>query len=106
MTHVFHAESKTLTVPVPGDILSTSAAAIREDLDRAIQSLDAECALTLEIDARKALMIDSVGLNLIVATLRQAKTRGITLRLRVSDRNVHRILLFTCLDKYLEVVRQ
>ena len=91
---------------VPGDILSTSTAAIREDLNSAIESFEARTASTLEIDARNASMIDSMGLNLVVSTLREATTRGLKLRLRVADRNVHRILLFTCLDRHLEVVRQ
>jgi anti-anti-sigma factor len=60
---------------------------------------------TVEIDLRRASMVDSVGLNLLVAVLKKAKALGSRTRFVISDNSVARIFQFTRLNEHADVVR-
>lgn len=96
-----HAEG-TAVFSVSGNVLSTTAPQIREQLER----LFADARLrTVEIDLRAAQMVDSVGLNLLVWAWKTLKERKGSLRLRTSSPDIERTLRFTRLSNYIEVVR-
>jgi anti-anti-sigma factor len=86
------------------DILSTNAEGIRADLGRITAQASDNSILT--IDLRACRLVDSVGLNLIVSTIKQCRTRGIKIRLLVAHPNLHRILTFTRLGQYADIVRE
>lgn len=99
--------TKILTVTVPGDLLSTNANAVREELFRLLEPPAGTEGdwLTLRIDLTKAQMIDSVGLNLLVAVVRTLKARNRRTQAVISNPNILRTFQFTRLDQQLEVIR-
>jgi len=100
-------ENNPLTVRVTGDLVSTTTAAVRAEIDvlLAASSRLLEPGATLRLDLTAATMIDSVGLNLVVSLLKAVQTRGAKLQIAYSDQNVLRTLTFTRLDKQLELVK-
>lgn len=97
-------EAGNLTIRVQGDLLSTNAKEIRAALEDLLTAPERQVGLrTVFLDLTSASMIDSVGLNLIVAILRATKQAGGTMTVRHANANVHRILLFTRLDQQLEI---
>ena len=93
-----------LTFIVPGDLLSTTADAIRTELTTLLQSADG--LETLEIDLRGASMVDSVGLNLIVWVWKSVRAKGASLCVRITSADIERTFRFTRLSSHIEVVRE
>ena len=98
---------KSLTLRVPGDLLSTNAEALRLEIlplievsDRAPQPWS-----TFILDLTAAVMVDSVGLNLIVTLLKRVQKSGAKMQIAYSNPNVLRTLTFTRLDKHVELAR-
>jgi anti-anti-sigma factor len=100
-------QKDALTVRVDGDLVSTTTASVRGDIDRLLASMDDPwpAGTTLQLDLARAKMIDSMGLNLVVSLLKAAQKQGGRLRVAYADANVLRILTFTRLDKQLELVK-
>lgn len=89
---------------IPGDLLSTNAAATRSQLDAYLASREGNGAWTvLELDLRRAAMVDSVGLNFLVSLHKRLSGEGKRLRVLILSESVKRILRFTRLDQYVEV---
>lgn len=101
-------EPKTLRCSLPGDLISTTAPAFRETLDTLLStdSLADQPLVWLEIDMRAARFIDSVGINLLVLTLRALEAQKAKMRLLITSKNLLRVLTFTRLTDYVEVVLQ
>ncbi len=101
-------QANTFSASLPGNILSTNAQEVRAQLTAALNDpRSAAGALAVfELDATRAQMIDSVGLNLVVWLLKALRERGARLRLVVSNVHVERTLLFTRLDQQAEIVRR
>jgi anti-anti-sigma factor len=96
----------SLVVSVDGDILSTTAEAIRAGFVQMMNS-DAVKRATwdkLELDLTRSRIIDSAGLNLVVAIVKAMQTRGAAVMARVTSRSVHRTFVFTKLDRQMQVV--
>lgn len=90
----------------PGDILSTNVETLRAEI---FSEFDSAAFLSagyqeFDFDFRKAQMIDSAGLNLIIAILRQIKKKPTRVSALVSNAHVFHILLFTRLDRQMEIV--
>lgn len=97
----------TLTFAVPGDVLSTTAAALRRQIAALLEASAGSPPLgVLEIDLRTARMVDSVGLNLLVWAWKSAQARGAQLRVRLASPDIQRTLRFTRLTSYIEVVNE
>jgi len=107
MKHLLDIREKTLSVTVPGDVLSTNADALREDLFGLLDSPPVKHGDwdTLKLDLTAAQMVDSVGLNLIVAIVRNVKNRNGRIVTTLKSPNIHRTFLFTRLDKQMELVK-
>jgi anti-anti-sigma factor len=102
--HTSTRENGVWTVQVHGDLLSTNAKEIRASVEDLLTAPERITGLkSLVLDLTGASMIDSVGLNLIVAILRATKQAGGAMSVRHNNPNVHRILLFTRLDQQLEI---
>ncbi|MFO1475275.1 MAG: STAS domain-containing protein [Verrucomicrobiota bacterium] len=99
-------ENAVLTLTVPGDLVSTTAPAVREAARPLLEpGAGAAAAWRLvRLDLAAASMVDSVGLNLIVTLFKAAQRSGAKMQLLYKDPNVHRTLLFTRLDKHLELL--
>jgi anti-anti-sigma factor len=106
MKHVFDAPTKTLSLTFPGDIVSTNATALREDIFKILESETVAQAewTTLELDFRAANMVDSMGLNLLVSIIKFARNRGGKVIGHVVNTNVQRALCFTRLNTQMELI--
>lgn len=99
-------DSTRIQFPVPGDLLSTNAAATRSQLDAFLADGGRPGVWTvLELDLRHASMVDSVGLNFLVSLHKRLAADGKRLRVLVLSESVQRILRFTRLDQYVEVAQ-
>ncbi len=92
----------SLSIVVPGDILSTTVATLRREFRGRVEDAGAQWD-TLELDLNATRMIDSVGLNLLVAIIREMNDRGSKIILRGACPHVKRTVQFTRLDRYVEL---
>jgi len=107
IAHTLDIGERLLSISVPGDILSTNVENLRI---AAFALLDdpgvAQGAIrVVEVDLRRASMVDSMGLNLLVSIIRAAKKIGASVRLVVSNNNVMRTLQFTRFHAHAEIRR-
>lgn len=95
-----------LLFPVAGDLLSTNAAEVRSQLDAFLAAHEDRESVwdALEFDLRRASMVDSVGLNFLVSLHKRLHAAGKKLRVRISSESIQRILRFTRLDRYADVI--
>ncbi|MBL9120952.1 MAG: STAS domain-containing protein [Phycisphaerae bacterium] len=100
-------DSSAWTIRINGDLLSTNAKEVRAVVNDLLTEPEkfSKTLKTLLLDLSTAKMIDSVGLNLIVAILRATKQAGGAMKIRHDNPNVQRILLFTRLDQQLEILK-
>jgi anti-anti-sigma factor len=61
--------------------------------------------LGVNLDLTQAQMVDSAGLNAIVSIVRRLQAENKRAVIQVKDPHVHRIFLFTRLDRLAEIVR-
>ncbi len=106
MKHTLEISNRTLTLVVPGDIVSTNAATLRQEAFGILESETITRAdwQTLVIDLRSANMVDSMGLNLLVSIIKFAKNRGTKIIGHIGNANVQRALCFTRLDTQMELI--
>ena len=108
MNHQLDLSSHSLQVTIPGDILSSNAAALREDLFQLLGTpgiRNGDWTL-LRLELSRAKMIDSVGLNLLVALVRDMKAQNRKLQAFIASPNIHRTFQFTRLDQQIQVVQR
>jgi len=106
MQHSIKSAERTLEITLPGDLLSTNAEPIRTEFLALLETpaVKAPHWDTLKLDLTAAKMVDSVGLNLIVAIYKETQKRKAKMAVLVSNPNIQRTFLFTRLDKHLQVV--
>jgi|GEM_PF-640097 len=102
--HQLEPSTKILTITVPGDVLSTNAETLRDQMLPLIQTEEnAQNWETLRLDLNQAKMIDSVGLNLLVRICRVAKEKNRKVQAAISSANIYRTFIFTRLNLLLEI---
>jgi anti-anti-sigma factor len=92
-----------VSLSMKGDLLSTNA----EERGRAIlESLQSEPEpwSELVLNLSNARMVDSVGLNMLIALNRRLERQNRSLKLLIASPAVHRVVLFTRLNEIAEVV--
>ena len=106
MHHTLNPADHTLSVTIPGDLLSTNAEQTRIEIFALFETEAVKTAgwTTLQVDLTAAKMVDSVGLNLIVAIYKEAQKRRAKTIAVISNPNIQRTFLFTRLDKHLQVI--
>lgn len=106
MKHLLDSSNKTLSLTFPGDIVSTNANTLREQIFGVLESETIQRSdwTTLDLDLRSAKMIDSMGLNLLVSIIKFARNRGSKVIGRVENPNVQRALCFTRLNTQMELI--
>ena len=106
MKHTLDSQTKTLNLIVPGDIISTNAAALRTQIFAILESDVIARANweTLQLDLRATNMIDSMGLNLLVSIIKLARTRQSKITALIANQNVQRALCFTRLNTQMELI--
>jgi len=100
-------ENEVLTLCVSGDLISTNAEAVRNEAARLIEHPGSQAGRwgLFKLDLSTAKMVDSKGLNLIVALLKRVQKQGARLQVVYSDANIQRTLTFTRLDRHVELVK-
>lgn len=106
MKHLLDISNKKLLLTFPGDIVSTNAGALREQVFGILESETVQRTdwTTLDLDLRGAKMVDSMGLNLLVSIIKFARNRGSKVIGRVENTNVQRALCFTRLNTQMELI--
>jgi len=105
MKSEFHTPNRTLRLTIPGDLLSTNVDSLRAEILYLIDSeTSANAWQFLELDLKAARMVDSAGLNLIVALIRIAEQRSRRIRVLIESPKIHRTFLFTRLDRHVDLV--
>jgi anti-anti-sigma factor len=107
MNSPHQTDERALSLRVPGDLLSTNADALRTEAFALLQPGDglAEPWTKFVLDLSSARMIDSVGLNLVVALLKRVQKRGARMQVVYSCPHVLRTFAFTRLDQHVEMVK-
>ena len=98
---------KSLTLRVPGDLISTNAETLRNEINGLIETPDGAPRKwdTFKLDLTAAKMIDSVGLNVVVTWLKRVQKQGAKMQIAYSSSNVLRTLIFTRLDQHIQLVK-
>jgi anti-anti-sigma factor len=98
--------NETLTFTVNGDLVSSTANLLRPQVLALLETSDASARWRLfRLDLTAAKMVDSVGLNFIVTILKAVQKRDAKMQVVCQNQNVHRTLLFTRLDKHVELIK-
>jgi len=106
MSHEINPETKVLTLRLPGDLTTGNTISARAVAELVQSARDEDRGWRdVKFDLTQARMVDSAGLNLIVAALKAAQHAGGKLQIAYTDPNIHRTLRFTGLEKRLELVR-
>lgn len=95
-------QATTQTYKADGDIVSTNAKLHWQRIEERLAGITA--GQTLELDLRASSMVDSVGLNIIVKTIKTADAHKAKVRLLIGTPSLKRICTFTRLDQKAEVV--
>lgn len=93
-----------ILITSPGDLLSTNSENFRIRADALLESGSSFPEKPIEIDLRAAKMVDSVGLNAIVAIIRKGKAAGRAIRIKVESQHLYRVLVFTRLDRQAAIL--
>jgi len=91
---------------VGGNVLSTNVQAVRERVLDILNETEIKNPSwnSLHLDLSAAQMIDSTGLNFLVAVTRHVKKRGVELRISVSSANIAKSFSFIRLDRQANIV--
>jgi anti-anti-sigma factor len=95
-----------ITLVINGNILSTNVQEVRQRvLDILTQNETSNPSWKkLHMDLTSAQMIDSTGLNFLVAVTRHVKKRGIDLKISVTSPNISKSFSFIRLNRQAEIV--
>jgi anti-anti-sigma factor len=102
MKHIYSKARAQLSLIFGDNVLSSNVKEIRDRAFEALAAPEGEWT-RLELDLAGARMVDSAGLNLLVAIVRKARAKKATVCARISSDNVRRTFSFTRLDQYMEV---
>jgi anti-anti-sigma factor len=106
-THKLDEASRTLKIEVAGDLLSTNYDLVNGEIQALLARDDIRDNpwTVLFLDLSAARLIDSMGLNILVSLVKkvQAPPRNGRVKTRITSPTIHRTLLFTRLEKYMEV---
>lgn len=98
---------RTLTLRVAGDLTSTNAEALRNEVRTTLEIPEGATRPwdTFKVDLGAAKMVDSVGLNLMVAWFKRVRALGAKMQVAYSTPNIQRTFVFTRLDQHIELVK-
>ena len=100
-------QKNLLSIHIPADLTSTSVREFQAAILGAMLVPEGSVApwQTVALHLTAAKMVDSMGLNLIIKILKIAQAAGGRMQVIYHDPNVHRTLLFTRLDRHVELVK-
>ncbi len=101
----FDQATGAIGLALAGDLKSTTVPELQRDVfallahDR-LRELEARAVV---LDLRSAAMVDSLGLNLIIAILRWARERNLSLAIELARRGVYMTMLAVGLERQTEL---
>jgi anti-anti-sigma factor len=106
-TNHLDSKTKTLVFHVEGDVTSNHVARYGGELDALLATYGSSPVNwdTFRMDITAASMVDSVGLNMIVSILKRIQKLGAKMQVSYKDPNVHRTLMFTRLDRHVQMLK-
>jgi anti-anti-sigma factor len=105
LSHQFDAATQTLQVPVPGDLIGARVEVLRRAFFNLLeaQAVHELAWRTVQLDLTAMQRIDSPGLDLLVAILREVQQRDGHLQMIVGNQDIHRTLTHMELDKQMDL---
>jgi anti-anti-sigma factor len=105
ITHQIDVSTQTLCVTVAGDILRTNADEVRSGFWGLLNSPDVQKIAwqLLKLDLIAVRKIDSIGLNVIIAIIREIQCRNSKLPVIVSGSGIYRTFVFMGLDRQMDL---
>lgn len=87
------------------DILSTNVDRLKDQIDKIMELPPVKMGSfqRVHLDMKAVKMVDSMGLNLLVNLIKSEKSKGRTLTALVQSLHLHKTLLFTRMDKQMEI---
>lgn len=104
VTSKFLAADRCLNIKLKGDLVSTNANSCSALLREVIRENADKDWETLELDLKKARMVDSTGLNVLMLCYKQLHGMERKMRILVTHPSVDRTLRYCRLDQVVEVV--
>ncbi|MBI3416354.1 MAG: STAS domain-containing protein [Verrucomicrobia bacterium] len=107
IAHTLESAAGRLNLTIPGDILSTSTEILQQEIFGVLESAPVRTAslTSLNLDLTAAKMVDSAGLNLLVAIIKWAKSHKAEVGVAISSANIQRTFAFTRLDQQIELTK-
>ena len=101
------SDTFTHNVAWSGDLISTNAAALREQLRNVLEPAAGSSFEwhLIRLELNSARMVDSVGLNLVVSLLRAVQKADRKMQVTYTNPNVLRTFQFTRLDQQIELIK-
>lgn len=104
MSTIALPDTNTSDFTVAGDLISSNAESTLKEICARLESIQGPGPFTLDLS--KARMIDSAGLNAVVAVFKRTEKLGRKMRIIYSNANIQRILVFTRLDQHIELLKK
>jgi anti-anti-sigma factor len=95
-----------LSILVRGNVVSTNADGIGSAISGILTKYQAQPWKCLKIDLKAVKMVDSVGLNLILALVRKLEGDNRSVRIFVKESAVKRVFQISKLDTVVPVITQ
>ena len=107
MNPALDLNEESVTLRVPGDLISTNAGELRKEVSSLLETAGGAPRKwdTFILDLSAAKMVDSVGLNLVVSLFKRVQVRGAKMQVNYSSPNILRTFTFTRLDKLVKLVK-
>lgn len=98
-------EGENVSLVVHGNILSTNVQDVRQRVLDGLAEVEQRNPQwkALQLDLRTAQMIDSTGLNFLVALVRHVKKRNVAMSIKVGSANIFKSFSFIRLDRQAQV---
>ena len=99
------SRSGEVTLVFEEDVLSTNVDRLKDQIDKIMElpSIKTANLHKLVLDMKLVKMVDSMGLNLLVNLVKSEKNKGHLIAALVTSLHLHRTLLFTRMDKQIEI---
>ncbi|MFT4688710.1 MAG: STAS domain-containing protein [Verrucomicrobiia bacterium] len=102
MNHSYDTHTGQLSLEFSGDVLSTNVKEYRRAAFEQIAALNGDLK-QIQLDLAAANIVDSAGLNLLVAIVRRAESKNARVKARISSDHVRRTFSVTRLDQHFDV---
>jgi len=101
MNITYKENKEELRLKIRGDILSTNADKHSSDIGTAIHEYEQAKLLTLDLNTAK--LVDSMGLNMLLGTIKMARNKGMDVQILIASESVKRLFAFARLEEIVTI---